>query len=70
MILNHFQSVILKLGNDLTIPCVRMETCNPQISGDLGGLEDFGTVDLTLPPIEWDGAKELEEAPPEVGTVP
>jgi hypothetical protein len=44
----------------------RIETCNPQISGDLGGLEDFGPVDLSQPPVEWEGSKELAAAPPEV----
>ncbi len=44
----------------------RIETCNPEIAGDLGGLEDLGTVDRTLPPVEWDGSRELAEAPPEV----
>ena len=44
----------------------RMQTCNPQISGDLGGLEDFGEVDLSQPPVEWAGSDELAAAPPEV----
>ena len=42
----------------------RMQTCNPQISGDLGGLEDFGEVDLSQPPVEWAGSDELAAAPP------
>jgi hypothetical protein len=46
--------------------CCRIETCNPEIAGDLGGLEDLGTVDRSLPPVEWDGSRELAEAPPEV----
>lgn len=34
-----------------------METCNPAISGDLGGLEDFGKVDLTQPPVHLEDSK-------------
>jgi hypothetical protein len=30
------------------------------------GLEDLGTVDRSLPPVEWEGSRELAEAPPEV----
>jgi len=44
----------------------RMETCNPAISGDLGGLEDFGKVDLTQPPVHLEDSKEIENATDEV----
>jgi small subunit ribosomal protein S15 len=40
----------------------RVETCNPEISGDIGGLEFFGEVDQTLPPLELEGCKALEDA--------
>ncbi len=30
------------------------------------GLEDLGAVDRSLPPVEWDGSRELAGAPPEV----
>ena len=35
----------------------RVETCNPSISGDIGGLEFFGEVDITKPPVELEGSK-------------
>jgi len=44
----------------------RIETCNPSLSGDLGGLEHLGKVDLTKPPVELDGSKEIETASEEV----
>jgi len=39
----------------------RIETCNPAISGDIGGLEHFGAVDLTQPPLHLEGAAALED---------
>jgi len=44
----------------------RIETCNPALSGDLGGLEDFGKVDLTQPPVHLEDSKEIELATEEV----
>jgi hypothetical protein len=44
----------------------RIETCNPALSGDLGGLEDFGKVDLTQPPVHLEDSKEIEVATDEV----
>ncbi|XP_023339752.1 28S ribosomal protein S15, mitochondrial [Eurytemora carolleeae] len=41
---------------------VRVETCNPELSGDIGGLEHFGEVDQTQPPLELEGCKALAEA--------
>ena len=35
----------------------RIETCNPSLSGDIGGLEFFGEVDKTKPPLALDGSK-------------
>jgi len=48
---------------------VRIETCNPAISGDIGGLEHFGEVDLTQPPVHLEGSQELESAEEEVKRV-
>jgi len=39
----------------------RIETCNPSISGDIGGLEHFGAVDLTQPPVPLEGADALKD---------
>lgn len=44
----------------------RIETCNPAISGDIGGLEHFGEVDLGQPPVELEGAASLKEVDQEV----
>jgi len=41
---------------------VRVETCNPSISGDIGGLEFFGEVDITKPPVELEGSKEFADS--------
>ena len=40
----------------------RVETCNPEISGDIGGLAYFGKVDQFQPPLELEGSKALAEA--------
>jgi len=48
---------------------VRIETCNPAISGDIGGLEHFGEVDLAQPPVHLEGSQELESAEEEVKRV-
>jgi len=40
----------------------RIETCNPSLSGDIGGLEFFGEVDKTKPPLALDGSKEFAAA--------
>jgi len=45
---------------------VRIETVNPAISGDIGGLEHFGEVDLSQPPVHLEGSQELESAEDEV----
>lgn len=39
----------------------RIQTVNPSISGDIGGLEYFGEVDLSQPPVELAGAPSLEK---------
>merc|ERR1712106_125196 len=46
-----------------------IETVNPQISGDVGGLEHFGNVDLSKPPVKLENSKVLETAPEEVKRV-
>merc|ERR1712059_57484 len=46
-----------------------METCNPEISGDVGGLAHFGDVDMTQPPVGLQKSKALENAPEEVRKV-
>ena len=46
-----------------------METVNPQISGDVGGLEHFGQVDLSLPPVKLENSKSLETASEDVKRV-
>jgi len=48
---------------------VMIETVNPQISGDVGGLEHFGHVDLSKPPVKLENSKALETAPEEVKRV-
>jgi len=48
---------------------VMVETCNPQISGDIGGLQHFGQVDLSLPQLEFEKSKHLAEAKDEVKKV-
>jgi len=40
----------------------RTETCNPVISGDIGGIEYFGEVDKTKPPIHLEKSKVLSES--------
>lgn len=46
-----------------------METVNPQISGDVGGLQHFGTVDLSQPPVKMENSKALETASEDVKRV-
>jgi len=46
-----------------------IETVNPAVSGDVGGLEQFGEIDLTQPPVTMEGSPELAAAPPEVRRV-
>ena len=46
-----------------------IETVNPAVSGDVGGLEQFGEIDLTKPPVTMEGSPELAAAPPEVRRV-
>jgi len=41
---------------------IRIETCNPAISGDIGGLEFFGEVDKTQPPVSLEGSTVLSES--------
>jgi len=48
---------------------VMMETVNPQISGDVGGLEHFGSVDLSQPPVKMENSKALETASEDVKRV-
>jgi len=48
---------------------VTMEICNPQISGDIGGLDYFDKVDMSLPKLKHAGADALEQASPEVKKV-
>jgi len=48
---------------------VTMETCNPEISGDVGGLAHFGDVDMTQPPVGMQKSKAFENAPEEVKKV-
>jgi len=48
---------------------VMMETVNPQISGDIGGLDHFGKVDLAQPPVGLENSKVLETAPEDVKRV-
>ena len=48
---------------------VMIETVNLQISGDVGGLEHFGHVDLSKPPVKLENSKALEIAPEEVKRV-
>lgn len=44
----------------------RMETCNPAISGDIGGIEHFGEVDRSQPPLELEGSEALKDVEEEV----
>lgn len=48
-----------------------VQTCNPEISGDVGGLDSLGlsSLDLTQPPVALDHSKALEAASPEVKRV-
>jgi len=50
---------------------VTMQTCNPEISGDVGGLESLGldTIDLTLPLVALEKSPEMHKAPAEVKRV-
>jgi len=45
---------------------VMVETCNPVISGDVGGLEHFGAVNLSEPPVHLEESKELAQASEDV----
>jgi len=40
----------------------RIQTCNPSLSGDIGGLEHFGEVDKTKPPVHLEHSKMLSES--------
>jgi len=44
----------------------RIQTCNPAISGDIGGLQHFGEVDLAQPPVQLEGSRSLEDVDAEV----
>ena len=46
-----------------------IETVNPQISGDIGGLEHFGAVDLSKPTVRMEKSKALETASEDVKRV-
>jgi len=50
---------------------VTMQTCNAEISGDVGGLETLGLerIDLSKPPLALEGAPALATASPEVARV-
>jgi len=50
---------------------VSIQTCNPEISGDEGGLESLGlsSIDVTQPPIALQGSHALAVAPEEVKRV-
>jgi len=50
---------------------VTIQTCNPEISGDEGGLESLGlsSIDLTQPPVSLQGSHALAVAPEEVKRV-
>jgi len=48
---------------------VMIETVNPQISGDIGGLEHFGAVDLSKPTVRMEKSKALESASEDVKRV-
>eukprot|EP00092_Neocalanus_flemingeri_P036103 GFUD01039307.1.p1 GENE.GFUD01039307.1~~GFUD01039307.1.p1 ORF type:complete len:336 (-),score=75.02 GFUD01039307.1:34-1041(-) len=48
---------------------VMVETVNPQVSGDIGGLEHFGQVDLSQPPVQLENSKALETATEDVKRV-
>merc|ERR1719361_1861422 len=50
---------------------VPIQTCNPEISGDEGGLESLGlsSIDVTQPPIALQGSHALAVAPEEVKRV-
>jgi len=48
---------------------VMMETVNPQISGDIGGLAHFGQVDLSQPPVRMENSRSLETATEDVKRV-
>jgi len=40
----------------------RVETCNPALSGDIGGLQHFGEIDKTKPPVFLEKSKVLNES--------
>ena len=46
-----------------------IETVNHHISGDIGGLEHFGKVDLSQPPVKLENSKALETATEDVKRV-
>ena len=46
-----------------------METVNPHISGDVGGLKHFGSVDLSQPPVKMENSKALQTASEDVKRV-
>jgi len=50
---------------------VMIETCNPQISGDIGGLEHFGIdkIDLSQPPVRLQDSEALKTANEDVKRV-
>merc|ERR1719361_521239 len=50
---------------------VTIQTCNPEISGDEGGLESLGirSIDVTQPPVALEGSRALDVAPEEVKRV-
>jgi len=48
---------------------VMIETCNPQISGDIGGLDHFGKVDLSQPPVKMEKSRALQTATADVKRV-
>jgi len=48
---------------------VMVETVNPQVSGDVGGLEHFGSVDLSQPPVKMENSKALQTASEDVKRV-
>ena len=50
---------------------VFIQTVNPKISGDVGGLEHFGidSMDLTQPTPEVEKSKQLKSAPEDVQRV-
>jgi len=58
--------------NKIEVKWVRpktMESVNPQISGDIGGLEYFDQVDMSMPKLKYEGTELLEQVSPEVKKV-